>query len=373
MESVVGENLEVVRQANSQMLSYFQSIYITSLESLQSLKSESFEVDVKIEELEKTKNIYSFKTNDSKNIFSPLAAGTSSEHQRSRIIDTQLHDLYGAKAALSAKIATMEQELSSIKDKLDILGKAAKSLGQLSDDSFSADVKEESDVEENTEDSKKEVNHGYNILMLEEFHNEQMAHMLERFVKEPLSGNRNKQEVIGWLLKSDVDRARVTLDEIDKNTGEVLECVEDLIKRLRHPIDIKQPVWMMLDDFITRYRDLHPECVIEADIDCPETDISIPPIVIITMMQSLTEVFENVFKHSNANKLTVKIIISNRLVDVFVNDNGVGIQDNYLDTSKWYSGLHRLHEAIYLLDGKLKIDGNLLSGTNVRFSFPIKR
>ncbi len=373
MESVVDENLEVVRQSNSQMLSYFQSVYITKLEALQSLKSESFEVDVKIEELEKTKNIYSFKTNDSKNIFSPLSVNTSSEHQRSRILDTQLHDLYGAKAALSAKIATMEQELSSTKDKLELLNRAAAALGQLTSDKPLADVDEKPETATEDDTVKKDVNHGYNILMLEEFHNEQMAHMLERFVKEPLDGNRNKQEVVGWLLKSDIDRARITLNEIDKNTGEVLTCVEDLIKRLRHPIDVKQPVWMMLDDFITRYRDLHPECVIEADIDCPETDISIPPIVIITLMQSLTEIFENVFKHSNANKLTAKIIISNRLVDVFVNDNGVGIQDNYLDTSKWYSGLHRLHEAIYLLDGKLKIEGDLLSGTNVRFSFPIKR
>lgn len=373
MESVTKDNLTVVKESNEQMLSYFESVYITKLESLQHLKSENFEIEVKIEELEKTKQLYSFKTNDSKSIFSPLSTNSSTEHERSRVLETQLQDLRGAKAALAARIATLEQELSSIQDKLNMLNKSASALKQLSSDTELAETTTPSASDDFVflEEEADNVNHGYNILMLEEFHNTQLAHILSHFVKSPLTNNQNKLEVVGWLLNSDIDRARVTLKDMQANTDEMMKCVDDLIARLQHPIDMKQPVWMVLDDFITRYRDLHPECVIEADKDCPETDISIPPIVMITFMQIMTEIFENVFKHSNANKITTKIIISNRLIDVFINDNGVGIQDNYLRTSKWYSGLHRVHEAIYLLDGKINIQGDLISGTNVRFSFPI--
>ncbi len=373
MESVTKDNLAVVKESNEQMLSYFESVYITKLESLQHLKSENFEIEVKIEELEKTKQLYSFKTNDSKSIFSPLSTNSSTEHERSRVLETQLQDLRGAKAALAARIATLEQELSSIQDKLNMLNKSASALKQLSSDTELAETTTPSASDDFVflEEETDNVNHGYNILMLEEFHNTQLAHILSHFVKSPLTNNQNKLEVVGWLLNSDIDRARVTLKDMQSNTDEMMKCVDDLIARLQHPIDMKQPVWMVLDDFITRYRDLHPECVIEEDKDCPETDISIPPIVMITFMQIMTEIFENVFKHSNANKITTKIIISNRLIDVFINDNGVGIQDNYLRTSKWYSGLHRVHEAIYLLDGKINIQGDLISGTNVRFSFPI--
>ncbi|MDE5966970.1 MAG: ATP-binding protein [Lachnospiraceae bacterium] len=375
MEYVTKENLNIIKQSNEQMLSYFQSVYITKLESLQGLKTESFEIEVKIEELEKTKRLYAFKSNDSKSIFSPLSPNPASENEKSRVIDTQLHDLYGAKAVLAARIATLEQELSSIQEKLELLGKAATAIGTLSMEQVITD-KDEGQTEDAFAYNAAEEDttpHGYNVLMLEEFHNTQMAHMLSHFIKDPLLNNQNKQEVLGWLLNSDLDRCRVTLTEIQNNTDEMLECIDDLINRLQHPIDMKQPIWMTLDDFITKYRDDHPECVIEADIDCPEPDISIPPIIMITFMQALTEIFENIFKHSNANKVTAKIIISNRLIDVFINDNGVGIQSDYLSTSKWYSGLHRLHEAIYLLDGKIKIQGDLISGTNVRFSFPVNQ
>ena len=374
MEFVNKEDINIIKQSNEQMRSYFQSVYITKLETLQGLKTESFEIEVKIEELEKTKRLYSYKTNDSKNIFSPLLQSPASEHEKSRVIDTQLHDLYGAKAALAAKIATLEQELSSIQEKLELLSKAAKAIGCLVIDQVEAVVEDGADEDfVFSEDDEDLASHGYNILMLEEFHNTQMANILSHFVRDPLLNNQNKEEVLGWLLNSDVERSRVTLKEIQGNTDSILSCVEDLIGKLQHTVDMKQPVWMILDDFVTGYRDRHPECVIEADIDCPEPDIKIPPIIMITFMQGLTEIFENVFKHSNANKITAKIIVSNRLIDVFVNDNGVGIQENYLDTSNWYSGLHRLHEAIYLLDGKINIQGDLVSGTNVRFSFPVNQ
>ncbi len=373
MESVLKDQLSIVKETNEEMLSYFQAIYITKLESLQQLKSEQFEIEVKIEELEKTKQLYAFKSNDSKSIFSPLSSNTSTEHERSRVIDMQLQDLQGAKTALNSRIASLEQELASIQDKLSMLGKSSSALKQMSSNTEATEQEEQVASEDFVflAEDKDDINHGYNILMLEEFHNTQLAHILSHFVKSPLTNNQNKLEVVGWLLNSDIDRARVTLKDMQTNTEEMLTCVEDIISRLQHPIDMKQPVWMVLDDFITRYRELHPECVIEADKDCPETDISIPPIVMVTFMQIMTEIFENVFKHSNANKITAKIIISNRLIDVFINDNGVGIQDNYLRTSKWYSGLHRVHEAIYLLDGKINIQGDLISGTNVRFSFPI--
>ena len=87
----------------------------------------------------------------------------------------------------------------------------------------------------------------------------------------------------------------------------------------------------------------------------------------------LREIFDNIFKHSNANHVTSKVFISSRLIDVYVNDNGVGIPDDYLERSGYHSGLHKLHEVISQLDGKLQIQGDLISGTNVRFSFPIKK
>lgn len=113
--------------------------------------------------------------------------------------------------------------------------------------------------------------------------------------------------------------------------------------------------------------------MIDSSCDCTEHELNLPPVITIRLIKMLREVFDNIFKHSNANRVTSKIFISSRLIDVYVNDNGVGIPEDYLERSSWSSGLHKLHEIIYQLDGKLQIQGDLISGTNVRFSFPIKR
>ena len=168
MEYVTKENLNIIKQSNEQMLSYFQSVYITKLESLQGLKTESFEIEVKIEELEKTKRLYAFKSNDSKSIFSPLSPNPASENEKSRVIDTQLHDLYGAKAVLAARIATLEQELSSIQEKLELLGKAATAIGTLSVEQVITDKDEDQTEDAFAYNAAEEdtTPHGYNVLML---------------------------------------------------------------------------------------------------------------------------------------------------------------------------------------------------------------
>jgi two-component system sensor histidine kinase DegS len=113
--------------------------------------------------------------------------------------------------------------------------------------------------------------------------------------------------------------------------------------------------------------------MIDYSCDCTEHELDLPAVITVRLISMLREVMNNVFKHSNANRVTAKIFISSRLIDVYVNDNGVGIPDDYLDRAAWHSGLHKLTETIYQLDGKLQIEGDLISGTNVRFSFPIKR
>ena len=70
--SSIDDNLNTLRTTNWDILNYFRSAYVTQSEQIQSLKSELFELDVKIEELQKTKDIYSFQSDTRRNIFSPL-------------------------------------------------------------------------------------------------------------------------------------------------------------------------------------------------------------------------------------------------------------------------------------------------------------
>ena len=45
-------DLEIISSANKEMLDYFNSLFLENLEEIQNIKTQSFEIDIKIDELE---------------------------------------------------------------------------------------------------------------------------------------------------------------------------------------------------------------------------------------------------------------------------------------------------------------------------------
>ena len=54
-------NFNLIRKANKDMLDYFNNAFVRDLEDIQDLNTQTFEIDIKIDELTKTKNVYAFK------------------------------------------------------------------------------------------------------------------------------------------------------------------------------------------------------------------------------------------------------------------------------------------------------------------------
>ena len=69
MDISTTENLKTVRDSNQEMLDYFNGLYVAKLEQIQSLKTEQFELKIKIDELMKTLEVYSFKNSAGHNVF----------------------------------------------------------------------------------------------------------------------------------------------------------------------------------------------------------------------------------------------------------------------------------------------------------------
>ena len=379
-------NLNIVKQTNQDLLDYFNDAYIKNLELIQDLKTELFELGVKIEETEKTKELYSFKSNNHRNLFSPNFSEETLVNEKSRILDEQLSDLYSAKDSLDTKIIATETTLSSLQEKIDALNTANASISQLlygdineEDDTTSADI-DSFEFVEVTEDSptatqsatdNDSLTPSYNILMLQEYQNNKVATILHTIIKQQIINNNHKAEVLNWLLNSDLGRARLTLQEMHNASATLVDEIDHVIDMLNYNVDTKQPIWLMIDNLVAHYRDAHPDCIIEAGTECSDYEINFHPIITISLISMLKELFNNIFDHSNANRVTARVYISSHIIDVYINDNGVGINPDYLSTSPWYSGLHKVHELVKQLDGKIKIDGDLITGTNVRFSFPV--
>lgn len=370
--------LNIIEEANSKTLDYFNKTYVENLELVQSLKTELFELEVQIETLEKTRDLYTYKVDDRKNVFSPLSSNLDPSTTKGHQLALQIKDLEDARERLIKRIAELEENIEFFKEQVTMLSKASKCIhtvlvGNSHEDSNAEEESEEYIEFIETDKEEKNTYHPYAMMMLEDFENHRFAVSLDQNVKQELISNLNKLDVLKWLLHSDIGRAKVTLNELHSSQQNILTSIEAVLNQLNYNIDTKQPIWDQINKLVEFYKHQHPECMIDATCDCTEHDIELPSVITIRLVKMLREIFDNVFKHSNANHITSKVFISSRLIDVYVNDNGVGIPEDYLDRASYNSGLHRLHETIRQLDGNLQIQGDLISGTNVRFSFPIKK
>jgi len=369
--------LHIIEEANTKTLEYFNQTYVSNLELVQGLKTELFELDMQIETLERTRELYTYHVDNRRNVFSPInGEASSSTITKGRQIELQLQDLKDAKERLENRITELEKDIVFYKEQVEMLSKASKCIhtvlvGRNHDEDDTEDNSEAIEFIETEEEESKSF-HGYNLLMLEDDNHLRIATQLDQNIKQELIANLNKMDVLKWLLHSDVARAKITLDELLNSSQTVLSSIDTILDDLNYNVDFKQPIWDQINKLMKHFQDLHPECMLDSSCDCTEHDIKLPSVITFRLIEMIKEVMNNVFKHSNANKVTAKIFISSRLIDVYINDNGVGIPEDYLERSNWSSGLHRLHETVYQLDGKLQITGDLISGTNVRFSFPIK-
>ena len=178
--------------------------------------------------------------------------------------------------------------------------------------------------------------------------------------------------MLSYLLGTDISRAKVTLKEIIQNTKNILGSIDDINNKLNYNFNSAKPIWTQLDEFVMTQREAHPECIIDANIECTDYEINVHPVFTINLIKLLNIFFDNIFAHAYANNIDFKLSISKNTIEASIVDNGVGINTNYLSQSPWYSNLHKAHEIIYLLDGRLNITGDIISGTSIRFNFPIQ-
>ena len=374
MDISTTENLKTVRDSNQEMLDYFNGLYVAKLEQIQSLKTEQFELKIKIDELMKTLEVYSFKNSAGHNVFSPFSTTTTTQEEKAAQIEQELKELNASDAELTANIHSLQADADELKSRITLLHTATRKLDTFLDKLADELTKESTALEddESTEENLPVINHGFNILRLKKYDQDKLVQTLHTDILDQLDRTRHTLDSLSWLIKSDVNRATVTLDELIERTISMKDSLNTVLSGLTGDIDTSVPIETLLRDTIFRYKDTHPECVIESDIDCPDASVEIPEIITISLIRILCECLDNVYKHANANRVDINIQICSDQISVHINDNGIGIDENYSHTSPWNSGLHRIQELIYLLNGQLKIDGDIISGTDIRFSIPVE-
>ncbi len=373
MDISTTENLKTVRDSNQEILDYFNELYVEKLEQIQALKTEQFELKIKIDELMKTLEVYSFKNSAGHNVFSPFSTTTTTQEEKAAQIEQELKELNASDAELTANIHSLQADADELKGRITRIHTATKKLDAFLDEMAEEFTKEAVALEKDpVEEDLPVINHGFNILRLKKYDQDKLVQSLHTDILDQLDRTRHTLDSLLWLIKSDVNRAKVTLDELIDSTASMEDSLKAILLGLTGDIDATVPIETLLEDTIFRYKDAYPECVIESDIDCPDASIEIPEIITISLVRILCECLDNVYKHANANRVDINIQIYSDQISVHINDNGIGIDENYSHTSPWNSGLHRIQEIIYLLNGQLKIEGDIISGTDIRFSIPVE-
>lgn len=368
------ELLNDIVKSNDEMLRYFTGSSNTLLQSVQDHQTELFEINIKLDELYRTKNIYSPAAGSRKNVFSPLIK-ISEQDEKENELNSQINDLKLVKETLENKISDEEREIRMISEKLSSLTAAKKALINLNSflDKYT-DVDEETGgfefIEEEPEISDA-AKHGTNILMLNAYDNTYIGTLLDTKIKGDILNNIHRIEMLNYLITSDPERARLTAGEINNHLKDTTGYIDMLLNRLQFNYDADQAIFDILDDFIINNKDKHPECVLDSDIKCSDNDRKLSYEKTLALIKLLNIMFENIYKHSDASQINLRINMTDDTIDVTISDNGKGIEHNYLRKAPWYSSLHRAHEIIYLLDGKLSINGSRGKGTTVNFSFGI--
>lgn len=376
MDKQSANNLDIIQAANKEMLDYFNDAFLKQLEEIQSIKTQAFEIDIKIDELEKTKDIYSFKSNSRKSVFTPII-NDGADVERGKIIESQINDLSEVKISLNTRLRSLELSLSILKKRLAILNDAEAAINNLSE-LYSSISSSDSDYSEDgfefieQEPVDSFSSHGCNILMQDAFDKAYLSTLIDKNIKDGLIGINNKLEMISYLLGTDIGRAKLTLQEIIHSSKQILDSIDDIDTKLDYNIDSTKSIWTQLDDLIMILRDSHPECIIDTNVNYTDYELNLHPVYSINTIKLINIFMDNIFKHANANQIDLDVYISSSSIDVSISDNGIGISSDYMTKSPWYSSIHKAKEIIYLLEGSIDISGDLIDGTKVKFNIPVK-
>ena len=366
------KDIRSIMEANDEMLTYFNAIYSDHLSELQSSKSRLFEINVKLDELVKTKSIYSLNSDYRKNLFSPINV-EANENEKEVEIRREIKTLTEERNALEDKIDQENQNIKAIETRLSKLVRSKQAIGSLKNYLGLSDIDIEPDSNEpeveitkdSLPDSRKK--HGKSILMMSTFDKTYISTVLDKRIRSEISSNNHKLEVVREIIRTDPNRAKVTVDEVIINSKNMLLIIDDCLKKNNYYFDDKKNIKNVIEDFLIETGDKHPEVVI--DYDFVDLNIQPPYIRTLSIYRILDMIFDNIYKHSGASHVQVKVTEANGKLELIVKDNGKGLPEKYDEKSSWYSGIKRIREIVYLLDGEVMLTND--KGTTVKISIDI--
>jgi len=366
------EQLTSIIKATTEVQKYFLKKKDSSESRIQAIKQELFELDIRLDEQGRTRNMYAMNTNSRKNVFSPIQTDDKITEKESRLEET-IRTLMERKEKLSQELDEEQALLADTDARLKLLRTALHSAAALGKDPAFFDDPELDAFEflEPPEQHTDLSEHGERILNLDAFDRSYLTAILEKKVLSPLEAGEHKLENLQRMIRTDPQQAQLMAGDLVQRGKRIRMILKDQLDRLQPDFDASLPVNRALDNWIMQFREQHPEFVMDASVHIKNETLILPYIRELILFRLLGIFTDNIVQHASANQIRLRIQINNAQADVFISDNGVGIPTDYEKKVPWYSSLHKAEELLFLLNGHMQITGAKDYGTTVRFSIPL--
>ena len=189
-----------------------------------------------------------------------------------------------------------------------------------------------------------------------------MSRELHDTVVHTLSGLSVQLETVKAYWNVDSQTARNKLDDSLEVTRTGLYETRRAIKALRAaPLDdlgLIRALESLINDIAQRGH-------LTVTTHLPPEETPFAPDVEQCIYRIAQEALENVIHHAQANTLSIKLVISNRTIELMIQDDGIGFDPEF-DLPVGHFGLAGMKERAQLAGGQLTISSRPNSGTTIR-------
>ena len=407
-----------VLATNQKLWNHFQKEKANVVAKMNECDINIKELAIQIDQLEKTKQLYSKESHHYRDVFSPL--NLSDNSMENEYIDKQIEQLNDEKEKtlviredatkllreINKNIQMLEISMNELKvycfeksrqqeeffeafeqddfifiEEEDQLPAVRVDTNAMIREKMNHKMLEKKEIVENSVDNaNKSENsfdfseiraHNSNILMLWEYDKVRLQNYLTEELIQEMELCLQELNKMKWMMYSDMERAKITLDRVEKILKKWQSEFKNQSVQRQVQTDFSEPAKIYFERFLKQKQEIYTEWDFRYEVNQKNFQQTIPPIIVLLLLRILNELFENVRKHSESDRIGIYLNFNEKEIALQMSDNGIGITEDYMEKSNWHSGLHFVEEWVYLLNGKIEITGDLTSGTIIDILIPV--
>ena len=407
-----------VLATNQKLWNHFQKEKANVVAKMNECDINIKELAIQIDQLEKTKQLYSKESHHYRDVFSPL--NLSDNSMENEYIDKQIEQLNDEKEKtlviredatkllreINKNIQMLEISMNELKvycfeksrqqeeffeafeqddfifiEEEDQLPAVRVDTNAMIREKMNHKMLEKKEIVENSVDNANESEnsfdfseiraHNSNILMLWEYDKVRLQNYLTEELIQEMELCLQELDKMKWMMYSDMERAKITLDRVEKILKKWQSEFKNQSVQRQVQTDFSEPAKIYFERFLKQKQEIYTEWDFRYEVNQKNFQQTIPPIIVLLLLRILDELFENVRKHSESDRIGIYLNFNEKEIALQMSDNGIGITEDYMEKSNWHSGLHFVEEWVYLLNGKIEITGDLTSGTIIDILIPV--